>query len=189
MLKNSPHSLFGAWLFLLIHIRFTPSEGPKNFLSWTIMSDHEKRPSSKVHDMNQFLENLCEVVCPNFHALNSWNYTYWPQVTWDFILGTPSEPAQRVSTLDQLHAQKSPGHCLLAKLLMLGLRGLSVWIAIHVDRGKKAPIHINCKAATHASSLPNYKCSFNFNANGMKNKATRECHHVLPHSFPAQQGR
>jgi hypothetical protein len=26
--KNSTHSLFGPWSFLLIHIRFTPSEGP-----------------------------------------------------------------------------------------------------------------------------------------------------------------
>ena len=26
------HSLFGAWSFLLIHIRFKPSEGPKGFV-------------------------------------------------------------------------------------------------------------------------------------------------------------
>ena len=28
-LKTSAHSLFGAWSFLLVHIRITPSEGPK----------------------------------------------------------------------------------------------------------------------------------------------------------------
>ena len=33
-LKKSPHSLFGAWSFLLVHIRFTPSEGAKGFVNW-----------------------------------------------------------------------------------------------------------------------------------------------------------
>ena len=32
-LKKSTHSLCGAWLFLLVHIRLTPSEGPKDFVS------------------------------------------------------------------------------------------------------------------------------------------------------------
>ena len=27
--KKSTHSLFDAWSFLLVHMRFTPSEGPK----------------------------------------------------------------------------------------------------------------------------------------------------------------
>jgi len=31
--KKSTHSLFGAWSFLLIHIHFTPSEGPKDFVN------------------------------------------------------------------------------------------------------------------------------------------------------------
>jgi hypothetical protein len=31
ILKESTHSCFDAWLFLLVHIRFTPSEGPKGF--------------------------------------------------------------------------------------------------------------------------------------------------------------
>jgi hypothetical protein len=49
------HSPFGAWSFLLVHIQFTPSEGPKCFTnclfkkldhgSWTMKSNHEKRPS------------------------------------------------------------------------------------------------------------------------------------------------
>ena len=34
--KKSAHSLFGGWPFLLIHIRFTPSE------NWTMKSDHER---------------------------------------------------------------------------------------------------------------------------------------------------
>jgi hypothetical protein len=29
VLKNPTHSLFGAWSFLLVHIWFTHSEGPK----------------------------------------------------------------------------------------------------------------------------------------------------------------
>ena len=32
MLKNLAHSFFGAWSFLLVHIRLTPSEGPKRFV-------------------------------------------------------------------------------------------------------------------------------------------------------------
>ena len=33
ILKMSTRSLFGAWSFLLVHIRFTPSEGPKGFVN------------------------------------------------------------------------------------------------------------------------------------------------------------
>ena len=33
MLKKSTHSLLGVWSFLLVHIRFTPSEGPKDFVN------------------------------------------------------------------------------------------------------------------------------------------------------------
>ena len=42
ILNKSTHSLFGAWSFLLVHIRFTPSEGPKGFVNWSYKkSDHE----------------------------------------------------------------------------------------------------------------------------------------------------
>ena len=30
--KKPTHSVFGAWSFLLVHISFTPSEGPKGFV-------------------------------------------------------------------------------------------------------------------------------------------------------------
>ena len=33
ILKKSAHSLFGAWLFLFVHIWFTPSEGPKRLVN------------------------------------------------------------------------------------------------------------------------------------------------------------
>jgi len=33
ILKKSARSLFGAWSFLFIHIRFTPSKGAKGFVS------------------------------------------------------------------------------------------------------------------------------------------------------------
>jgi hypothetical protein len=32
-LKKSAHSHFGAWSFLLVHVWFTPSEGPKGFVN------------------------------------------------------------------------------------------------------------------------------------------------------------
>ena len=32
--KKSTHLVFGAWSFLLVHIRFPPSEGPKDFVHW-----------------------------------------------------------------------------------------------------------------------------------------------------------
>ena len=58
VLKQPTHSLLGAWSFLLVHIWFTPSEEPKGFVNcffkiwnhgtWTMKSDHEKRPSSMV---------------------------------------------------------------------------------------------------------------------------------------------
>ena len=58
IIKLSTRSLFGAWSFLLVHIWFTPSEGPKglvNWIFWEIGSwklDHKvgrsKRPSSMV---------------------------------------------------------------------------------------------------------------------------------------------
>ena len=34
ILKQSTHSLFGAWSFLLIRIHVTPSVGPKGFVNW-----------------------------------------------------------------------------------------------------------------------------------------------------------
>ena len=56
--KKSAHSLFGAWSFLLVHIRVTPSERPKDFVycflktsdhgSWTMKSNHGRMPSSMV---------------------------------------------------------------------------------------------------------------------------------------------
>ena len=40
ILKKSTHPLLGAWSFL-VHIRFTPSEGPKDFVNWFFKkSDH-----------------------------------------------------------------------------------------------------------------------------------------------------
>jgi hypothetical protein len=61
ILKQSSHSLFGAWSFLLVHIQITPSEAPRGFViffnffskkldhgSWTIKPDRGKRPSSMV---------------------------------------------------------------------------------------------------------------------------------------------
>ena len=42
ILKKSAHSLIDAWSFLLIHIRFTPSKRPKDFVNWFFKkSDHE----------------------------------------------------------------------------------------------------------------------------------------------------
>jgi hypothetical protein len=55
ILKESTHSCFDAWLFLLVHIRFTPSEGPKGFTNWFFeeigpwMLDHRVRPWKEGH--------------------------------------------------------------------------------------------------------------------------------------------
>ena len=52
--KKSAHPFFGAWLLLLVHVRFTPSQGPKgpkffffhksNHGIVTVKCDHGKRP-------------------------------------------------------------------------------------------------------------------------------------------------
>ena len=60
---------FGARLVLLVHIRFTPSEGPKGFVNWFFKkSDHQvgswKRPSSKV----RFHGPWCRPTLSNCHV-------------------------------------------------------------------------------------------------------------------------
>ena len=57
-ITKTTQSLFGARSFLLIHIQFRPSEGPKCIVNWylkksdhgnwIIKSDHGKKPSSMV---------------------------------------------------------------------------------------------------------------------------------------------
>jgi hypothetical protein len=42
---------------------------------------------------------MCEVVSPNFHALNGQDSTDWPQVSWDLGLETPCEPNLRLWSL------------------------------------------------------------------------------------------
>ena len=44
-------------------------------------------------DLGHSIGTLCEVVSPNFHALNGWDCTDWPQVTHDIELGTLCEVA------------------------------------------------------------------------------------------------
>ena len=70
---------FGAWSFLLVHIRFTPSERPKNFVNWFFTQirpwtlDHEKGhlPWSDfmVHGVNRPLKspNLASDFYKNLH--------------------------------------------------------------------------------------------------------------------------
>ena len=43
----------------------------------------------------------CEVVSPNFHALNDWDCRDWPQVTWDLGLGTRVNQPHSVSILSR----------------------------------------------------------------------------------------
>ena len=45
MSKKSARSFFGAWSFLLVHIRFEPGKGPKDFVNWVFMGE---RSSSMV---------------------------------------------------------------------------------------------------------------------------------------------
>ena len=42
-IKKLAHPLFGAWLVLLVHVQFTPSEGLKNFENY---SYHESKHGS-----------------------------------------------------------------------------------------------------------------------------------------------
>ena len=52
ILKKSTHSYLGAWSYLVVHVWFTLSEGPKGFVNWYFEKSHheswtmEKRPSS-----------------------------------------------------------------------------------------------------------------------------------------------
>ena len=43
------------------------------------------------HSWDLGLGAMCEVVSPNFHALNGWDCIIWSHVTWDLGLGTMSE--------------------------------------------------------------------------------------------------
>ena len=67
-IRKLAHSLFGAWSYFLVHIRFTPSKEPKDFVcccffkksyhgSWTMSQTMEEGhlPRSKfmVHSVNQ----------------------------------------------------------------------------------------------------------------------------------------
>jgi hypothetical protein len=64
ILKKSAHSLLGAWLTLLVHIRFTPSEGPKGFVNLFFKkSDHGKRPSSIVQLHGPWFKPTLSVGC------------------------------------------------------------------------------------------------------------------------------
>ena len=49
-MKKSAHPLFGAWLFLLVHIQCTPNEEPKGFVNWFFeKSDHGSWTIKKDH--------------------------------------------------------------------------------------------------------------------------------------------
>ena len=59
ILKTSTCSCFDAWLYLLVHIQFTPSEGPNNFVNLLLKkSDHGK----KFHGL---------ILCPSCDLENS----------------------------------------------------------------------------------------------------------------------
>jgi hypothetical protein len=50
-LKNSTHPLLSAWSILSVHIRFTPSEEPKNFINW-LFETMDIGPSSRTMQKN-----------------------------------------------------------------------------------------------------------------------------------------
>ena len=49
ILKKLAHSLVGAWSFLLVHIRFTPSEWPKGFINWFLLRNHTMGKNAIFH--------------------------------------------------------------------------------------------------------------------------------------------
>jgi hypothetical protein len=76
--KNQHIHFLGAWSFLLVHIRCTPSEGPINFVnwflktsdhgSWTVKLDHEKGhllwSNFMVHGVHEPLALVTSGLCP-----------------------------------------------------------------------------------------------------------------------------
>ena len=47
--NNSTRSFFGAWSFLLVHIHFTPGEGPEGFVNFFLLRHRTMKvgPSSR----------------------------------------------------------------------------------------------------------------------------------------------
>ena len=71
-IKKLTHSLFGAWLFLLVHIQFTPSEGPKTFKTNFLRS-----PTMEVGPWTRTIEKG-PLPWSDFivHSVNQPSYTY-----------------------------------------------------------------------------------------------------------------
>ena len=76
---KSTHSIFGARSFFLVHIQFTPNEGPNGFAnffskksddgSWTIKSDYGKRPSSMVRLHGPWCKLALNVTYPSLRCM------------------------------------------------------------------------------------------------------------------------
>ena len=70
--KKTTHSQFGAWSFFLVHLWFTPSEGPKGFVDWFFK---EIRQEKLEHEVGPWKKAI-------FHGPTSWSMMYtglWAQ--------------------------------------------------------------------------------------------------------------
>ena len=76
-------------LVLRIGSRFlldpTLNTNPKPHLQKVLLCRHP------CHTWDLKLGTMCEVESPNIHALNGWDCTNWPQVTWDLVWSGKSQ--------------------------------------------------------------------------------------------------
>ena len=114
--EKSAHSLLGAWSFLLVNIRFTPSVGPKDFVYWYFwetgpwMLEHGKGPSSMIRLHGPW----CKLALSDLIILKSWTSTGSSDCGW-FSPFIDSHGVQITCTL--LY------------------RGVQIWIVCSVESG------------------------------------------------------
>jgi hypothetical protein len=89
-----------SWLFLCKYVCSLGWKLGLAFCSTQLTTQVPSLTSEKMmpcrhpcHSWDLGLGTPCEVLSSNFHALNNWNCTDWPQVTWNLGLGTQCELA------------------------------------------------------------------------------------------------
>ena len=115
-----------VWLVLRVGSNFLFDTSPKPHLQKVLTCRHP------CHNWDLRLGTACEVKSPTFHAINDWDCTDWPEVTWDLGLGAMYEPAlsvphpihlwlgQRARAWD-IHAQLPWHPCNMNKLIPMQL--------------------------------------------------------------------
>ena len=100
-----PQETIKIWL-TIIKVRTWLFYAQKPWVSWLRVSSslllsptldkspkpHLQKTLTCTHPCHTDLKTPCKVISPNFHALDRWDCTDWPQVNWDLGLGTLCEP-------------------------------------------------------------------------------------------------